>query len=99
MKAPHEPRIVADRERIVDAARVELHALASVIEQKPVADLLAIIERRLSAALTLLRYCDGREPMRFEPEAVPGVEVPTPATVEGEDVEVTKDAPPIGGDS
>src|SRR5262245_21264759 len=77
------PSAVDPVEGIVDAARVELRALASVLEQKPLADLLAIIERRLSAALTLLRYCDGREPMRFEPEEVPEVEAPAPASVEG----------------
>ena len=93
------PSAIDPVEGIVDAVRVELRALASVVEEKPVAGLLAIIERRLSAALILLRYCDGREPMRFEPDEVPDVEEPTPASVEREDVEVTRDAPPSGGDS
>ncbi len=80
----------------MDATRVELRALASVVENKPVADLLAIIDRRLAAAMTLLRSCDGREPMRFEAEEVPEVEALTPASTE-EDVEVTQDAGPGGG--
>jgi len=95
------PGAVDPVEGIVDGVRVELSALADVLTERRVADVLLMLGRRLEAAMQLLRWIDNRERMPMEddeepPPSAPTSEEPPPATLAepAEDVEETSDVPP-----
>jgi hypothetical protein len=58
-------------EGIVDGVRVELTALADLLQEHPASDVLKMAARRLEAAMILLRRHDEREPTPREETDAP----------------------------
>jgi len=82
-------------EGIVDGVRVELWALADVLPDRRVADVLFMLGRRLDAATQLLRWTDDRErlPMEEEFDEPPRSPPTEPDEDPDEDPEETREIP------
>ena len=84
-------------EGIVDAVRVELTALAPMLQERGAGDVLQLLARRLETAMVLLRRADSREPTPPEDGADPSASPPDGSTMPAPDAVEdlpTQDAPP-----
>lgn len=77
-------------EGILDAVRIELDAIASVLPSRPVADALNLLSRRIDVAALLLRRADNRERNPMDLEGADDAPTDAPPF----DPETTQDAPP-----
>lgn len=53
-------------EGIVRGVHVELAALAELLQDRPIAEVLLMLNRRLETAMLLLSWCDNREKLPVE---------------------------------